>query len=84
MQAADQAIFRHVGVEPAEQSILVLKSSVHFRADFQPIAEYGLVAAAPRALDQKVQRTPRPPKSWSGAIPMKSNQSLRSESTIVE
>jgi microcystin degradation protein MlrC len=46
-QAYDQALFRHVGLEPAAQKILVLKSSVHFRADFQPIAEAVLVAAAP-------------------------------------
>jgi microcystin degradation protein MlrC len=46
-QAADQAMFRHVGVEPTEAKILVLKSSVHFRADFQPIASHVLVAAAP-------------------------------------
>lgn len=46
-QAHDQAIFRHVGIEPAHQRILVLKSSVHFRADFQPIAEKVLVVAAP-------------------------------------
>jgi microcystin degradation protein MlrC len=47
MQAYDQALFRHVGIEPAEQRILALKSSVHFRADFQPIASAVLVAAAP-------------------------------------
>ena len=47
LQAADQAIFRHVGVEPTEQKILGLKSSVHFRADFQPIAEEILLVAAP-------------------------------------
>ena len=47
LQAADQAIFRHLGVEPAEQQILALKSSVHFRADFAPIAEEILVVAAP-------------------------------------
>ncbi|WP_137177924.1 M81 family metallopeptidase [Roseomonas sp. AR75] len=47
MQAYDQALFRHLGVEPARQKILALKSSVHFRADFQPIAEAVLVAAAP-------------------------------------
>ena len=47
LQAADQAIFRHLGVEPAEQGILALKSSVHFRADFQPIAEEILIVAAP-------------------------------------
>jgi microcystin degradation protein MlrC len=47
MQALDQAIIRHVGVEPTSCSILVLKSSVHFRADFGPIAGHVIVAAAP-------------------------------------
>ncbi|MGK9233646.1 M81 family metallopeptidase [Inquilinus limosus] len=46
-QAADQAMFRHLGVEPAAQKILALKSSVHFRADFEPIAEAVLVVEAP-------------------------------------
>ena len=46
-QAADQAMFRHLGVEPSVQKILALKSSVHFRADFQPIAEEILLIAAP-------------------------------------
>jgi microcystin degradation protein MlrC len=46
-QAADQAMFRHVGVDPGAQKILVLKSSVHFRADFEPISSHVLVAAAP-------------------------------------
>ena len=47
MQALDQAILRHVGIEPKECGILALKSSVHFRADFQPIASRVIVAAAP-------------------------------------
>jgi microcystin degradation protein MlrC len=47
MQALDQAIIRHLGVEPATCAILVLKSSVHFRADFAPIAEQIIVAIAP-------------------------------------
>ena len=47
MQALDQAILRHVGVEPSECAILALKSSVHFRADFGPIAEQIIVAIAP-------------------------------------
>jgi microcystin degradation protein MlrC len=47
MQAADQSIFRHLGVEPANEKIMVLKSSVHFRADFQPISEEILVVEAP-------------------------------------
>ena len=47
MQAHDQEVFRHIGVEPAAQKIVAVKSSVHFRAHFQPIAEAVLVAAAP-------------------------------------
>ena len=47
MQALDQAILRHVGVEPAEVPVLALKSSVHFRADYGPIARRVIVAAAP-------------------------------------
>ena len=46
-QAADQEMFRHVGIEPTRTAILGLKSSVHFRADFQPIAETILVVEAP-------------------------------------
>ena len=38
LQCLDQAIFRHLGVEPNQQRILVVKSTVHFRADFDPIA----------------------------------------------
>ncbi len=47
MQAADQAMLRHVGIEPASRAILVLKSSVHFRADFEPIAGDVIVVASP-------------------------------------
>jgi microcystin degradation protein MlrC len=46
-QLADRAMYRQVGIEPEEQAILVNKSSVHFRADFEPIAETILVCAAP-------------------------------------
>lgn len=49
VQAADQAMFRHVGVEPSEVPVLALKSTVHFRADFQPIAEIILPVASPGA-----------------------------------
>jgi len=47
VQLADQAMLRHLGIEPAAQKILALKSSVHFRADFQPLAEAVLVVVAP-------------------------------------
>ncbi len=49
IQAADQEMFRHVGVEPARVPILGLKSTVHFRADFQPIAEAVLCVVSPGA-----------------------------------
>ena len=49
-QLADQAMYRYVGIEPTEQAILVNKSSVHFRADFTPIAEEIIVAKAPGAM----------------------------------
>lgn len=45
-QAADQAMFRHLGIEPMQQRILVLKSSVHFRADFAGMAREILIVAA--------------------------------------
>ena len=48
-QCLDQAMIRHLGIEPAAQRILVVKSTVHFRADFDPIAAETLVALAPGA-----------------------------------
>ena len=50
VQLADQEMYRFVGIEPTAQAILVNKSSVHFRADFTPIAEEILVARAPGAM----------------------------------
>jgi microcystin degradation protein MlrC len=46
-QAADQEMFRHVGVEPRASRIVALKSSVHFRADFEPLAKEVLVVKSP-------------------------------------
>ena len=49
IQAVDQEMFRHVGVEPSDVPILALKSTVHFRAHFQPIAEAVLCVQSPGA-----------------------------------
>jgi microcystin degradation protein MlrC len=49
IQAANQEMFRHVGVEPSQVPILALKSTVHFRAHFQPIAEAVLCVQSPGA-----------------------------------
>jgi microcystin degradation protein MlrC len=40
-------MMRVLGIEPAEQAIVALKSSVHFRADFEPIAGEVLIVRAP-------------------------------------
>ncbi|AFT88435.1 M81 family metallopeptidase [Paraburkholderia phenoliruptrix] len=47
MQVFDRNLFRVAGIEPEQMKILVNKSSVHFRADFQAIAEAILVAKSP-------------------------------------
>ncbi len=49
-QMLDRNLYRMAGVEPEQMKILVNKSSVHFRADFQPIAEAVLVARSPGPL----------------------------------
>jgi len=46
-QLADQAMFRYVGIEPTRERILVVKSTLHFRADFAPIAQDILFSAVP-------------------------------------
>lgn len=46
-QMLDRNLYRVAGIQPEEMKILVNKSSVHFRADFEPIAEAVLVAKAP-------------------------------------
>jgi microcystin degradation protein MlrC len=46
-QMLDRNLFRTGGIEPEQMKILVNKSSVHFRADFTPIASAILVAKAP-------------------------------------
>jgi len=63
-QLADQAMYRYVGIEPTEQAILVNKSSVHFRADFEPIAEKLLICAAPGAMPADTAALP-----WSRLRP---------------
>ncbi|WP_143787532.1 M81 family metallopeptidase [Paraburkholderia phenazinium] len=46
-QMLDRNLYRVAGIVPEQMKILVNKSSVHFRADFQPIAHTVLVAKAP-------------------------------------
>jgi microcystin degradation protein MlrC len=46
-QAADAAMFHHLGAEPADARVLVLKSSVHFRAAFGELASRIVLVEAP-------------------------------------
>jgi len=46
-QCLDLAMIRHLDLEPTEQKIVAVKSTVHFRADFDPIAAETLVVIAP-------------------------------------
>ncbi|MGI6574940.1 MAG: MlrC C-terminal domain-containing protein [bacterium] len=47
MQPHDLQVFRRVGIEPTEKQILVVKSSLHFRAAFGPIAKEIIDVDAP-------------------------------------
>jgi microcystin degradation protein MlrC len=47
MQMLDLDLLRFLGIEPEAMKLLVVKSSVHFRAAFAPVAAHILVAKAP-------------------------------------
>ena len=57
-QANDQSYFRQVGIEPAEMKILVLKSSNHYRADFEAISSAIIPVEAPGAFCEDARKTP--------------------------
>jgi microcystin degradation protein MlrC len=48
-QPIHRETFSHLGVDPRDRKVVALKSSVHFRAGFQPIAEEVITCASPGA-----------------------------------
>lgn len=58
VQMADRVMFQGLGVNPLTQKILVLKSAVHFRADFTPIAREIIVAKAPGSMPMVLSELP--------------------------
>ena len=46
-QCADQEMLRHTGIDLSGCNIIVVKSSVHFRADFEPMAREVLIVESP-------------------------------------
>jgi microcystin degradation protein MlrC len=57
-QANDQSFFRQVGIEPVEMKILALKSSNHYRADFEGISSAIIPVEAPGAFNEDATKTP--------------------------
>jgi len=47
VQTMDQSMFRHLGIEPSEQKIIAIKSSIHFRNDFQDLCAAVLPVISP-------------------------------------
>ncbi len=65
IQPLDAEVWRHVGIQPERLDVLVVKSTNHFRADYEPMASEvisvdspGLVAMNPARFDH--QRIARP------------------------
>ena len=56
-QANDRSYFRQVGIEPSEMKILVLKSSNHYRADFEAISSAIIPVDAPGAYTEDPSKT---------------------------
>ena len=49
-QCLDRAYFSHVGLIPEEAGIIAVKSTVHYRAEFEPISQSVISCGAPGAL----------------------------------
>ncbi len=48
-QCVDRAVFEHLGIQVENYQLVALKSTVHFRADFEPIAARILQVGSPGA-----------------------------------
>jgi len=57
-QCLDRGYFRHVGLTPENTRIIVVKSTVHYRADFEPISQTVISAGAPGSLHCDIQAIP--------------------------
>ena len=57
-QAMDPEMIRFVGIDPLAEKILVLKSSIHYRAAFEPIARAILEVDAPGLSSSNLDRFP--------------------------
>ena len=58
IQTMDRSMFSHLGVDLPRQKIIVVKSSVHFRNDFQEMSSHILMIAAPGPVRADVTTLP--------------------------
>lgn len=68
MQPLDAEIWRHLGIQPERLDVLVVKSTNHYRADYEPMASEvipvnspGVVAIDPRKFDHENITRPKYP-----------------------
>lgn len=68
VQPLDAEIWRHVGIQPERLDVIVLKSSNHYRADYEPMASHvipvatpGITAVDPRKFSFEHARRPQFP-----------------------
>ena len=54
----DADIFRNLGVEPARERVLLIKSRGHFRASFEPLSKMIIEVDAPGAVNTNLKRFP--------------------------
>lgn len=57
-QCLDRGYFRHLGIDPETARIVAVKSTVHFREAFEPIAQAVLTTAVPGALASDLSKVP--------------------------
>lgn len=57
-QCLDLAQFTHFGLDPTAAAIIAVKSTAHFRADFEPIASRVIPVAAPGLFPCDLSRVP--------------------------
>lgn len=57
-QPYDLEIFRHIGIQPEEMKILMVKSAAHFRADYSTVAKKILDVETPAESPQKPTQMP--------------------------
>jgi len=57
-QCLDRAYFRHLGLDPEAAHLVGVKSTVHFRADFEPISQAVIPLAVPGALSSDLTTVP--------------------------